>query len=303
MTEDPRHKLSLRGQLLDAQKSCCPCRLCGGAAVIKDAGPGFGYFIYCENSYATSNPSCLQAGVSIRAWAYACSELWNKLNKPVAPRTARPVKVKPLVWVHGAGFGKQEHSYADTELGTWCMTAYNGRGGRWAYTDPCGNDSEDDWLTRDECQTAVETAREARILAELEPQHAALALVAAAYRDAADVVKSVRAMLCADEIRAKTPADAQAALTAIERAAYERGKAEAQVQGDTFYILEWMAGAKPPVHPNPMRGRQSFRTPKEAIAFFKRQASDAQFLSLTKRVFITEDCTPQALALLTQEGR
>lgn len=92
-------------------------------------------------------------------------------------------------------------------------------------------------------------------------------------------------------------------LTALLLAEYERGKAEAQVQGDTFYILEWMAGARPPVHPNPMRGRQSFRTPKEAIAFFKRQASDAQFLSLTKRVFITEDCTPQALALLTQEGR
>lgn len=174
MTEDPRHKLSLSAQLEDAQKSCCPCRLCGGAAVIKDAGPGFGYFIYCENSYATSNPYCLQAGVTIRAWAYACSELWNKLNAPVAPRTARPVKVKPLVWVHGAGFGKQEHSYADTELGTWCMTAYNGRGGRWAYTDPCGNDSEDDWLTRDECQTAVEAAREARVLAELETGQAAL---------------------------------------------------------------------------------------------------------------------------------
>lgn len=57
------------------------------------------------------------------------------------------------------------------------------------------------------------------------PDH--LALVAAAYRDAADKARSVGAMLCAADIREKTPADAQAALTAIERAAYERGVREA----------------------------------------------------------------------------
>lgn len=55
----------------------------------------------------------------------------------------------------------------------------------------------------------------------------ALALVAAAYRDAADKARSVGAMLCAADIREKTPADAQAALAAIERAAYERGVRDA----------------------------------------------------------------------------
>ena len=77
-------------------------------------------------------------------------------------------KIKSLVWTHGAKFCGPDHSYAETELGTWSMTAYSGRGGRWAYTDLCGNDSEGDWPTRDECQAAVEAAREARILAALE---------------------------------------------------------------------------------------------------------------------------------------
>ena len=94
---------------------------------------------------------------------------WNTRADNHLRHEREPVKVKPLVWVHGAKFGGQDHSYADTELGTWCMTAYSGRGGRWAYTDVAGNDSEADWLTRDECQAAVEAAREASILAALEP--------------------------------------------------------------------------------------------------------------------------------------
>lgn len=54
----------------------------------------------------------------------------------------------------------------------------------------------------------------------------ALALVAAAYRNAANIVTRAGHSLDA-EILARTPADAQAALTAIERAAYERGVRDA----------------------------------------------------------------------------
>jgi len=78
-------------------------------------------------------------------------------------REREPVKIKSLVWFHGAKFSGQDHSYAETELGTWGLTAYSGREGRWAYTDATGADSEDDWLTRDECQAAAQADYEARI--------------------------------------------------------------------------------------------------------------------------------------------
>jgi hypothetical protein len=80
----------------------------------------------------------------------------------------------------------------------------------------------------------------------------ALALVAAAYRDAADrcgahsysnnyfVSKALHD--ASTDILAKTPADAQAALAAIERAAYERGVRDAAdaVPVDRYYE-SWMA--------------------------------------------------------------
>lgn len=85
-------------------------------------------------------------------------------GQPPAPA----VKVKPLVWEHDAKFCGQDCSYADTEFGAWTMTAYSGRDGRWAHTDPNGNDSEDDWSSREECEAAAQADYEARILSALE---------------------------------------------------------------------------------------------------------------------------------------
>ena len=111
----------------------------------------------------------------------------------------------------------------------------------------------------------------------------ALALVAAAYRDAAKVCETrlVGASRendwaqgwCAgiegteDDILDRTPADAQAALAAIERAAYERGVRDTLAAADRE--------AKGAVH----IGGQRFRTVK------------------------LDDLEPAALALLTQEVR
>ena len=55
------------------------------------------------------------------------------------------------------------------------------------------------------------------------------------------------------------------------------------------YILEWEAGARPPVHPNPMVGKRSFASSEDAITFFNRQASDSRFISLVKVTTIHED--------------
>lgn len=59
-----------------------------------------------------------------------------------------------------------------------------------------------------------------------------------------------------------------------------RGEDSAEVE--SRFSLEWIAGARPPVHPDPMRGRQSFRSFDQAIAFMNRQANDAKFVSLTE---------------------
>ena len=67
-------------QMMDAQAQCVPCRLCGGKAVITDAGPGFGYTIECENAARFRKPTCLQSGTRISGWAYNVSDLWNRLN-------------------------------------------------------------------------------------------------------------------------------------------------------------------------------------------------------------------------------
>ena len=110
----------------------------------------------------------------------------------------------------------------------------------------------------------------------------ALALVAAAYRDAADWLLDMRAVdddgnettpeadvyvTLINGLPKRTPADAAAALTAIERAAYERGVRDALAAADKE--------AKGKVH----IGGQAFRTVK------------------------LDDLEPAALALLTQEGR
>lgn len=79
------------------------------------------------------------------------------------------VKVKPLVWV-ACEFSGQPAFYADTEFGAWMAVAYTGRNGNWAHTDPCGNDSDDDWAWVEDAQAAAQADYEARILAAIEEQ-------------------------------------------------------------------------------------------------------------------------------------
>jgi hypothetical protein len=68
------------------------------------------------------------------------------------------------------------------------------------------------------------------------------------------------------------------------------------------FSLEWIAGARPPVHPDPMRGRQSFRSFEDAIAHVQRQAADAQFVSLTELVETSLDRSSDARSALNTSG-
>ncbi len=64
------------------------------------------------------------------------------------------------------------------------------------------------------------------------------------------------------------------------------------------FELVWNAAARPPVHPDKMRGEQSFASAEEAMARFRGLADDAEFVSLTKVTTFRED----AAALQRGEG-
>lgn len=61
------------------------------------------------------------------------------------------------------------------------------------------------------------------------------------------------------------------------------------IGSETRYHLEWIAAPRPPVHPNPMTGRQSFVSFEKAVSHMKAQASDAQFVSLEERTTTSVD--------------
>lgn len=76
--------------------------------------------------------------------------------------------IKPLEW-DAAVFCGQPCFYADSEFGAWMVVAYSGRDGRWAHTDPCGNDSDDDWDSAEAAKSAAQADYEARIAAQIQP--------------------------------------------------------------------------------------------------------------------------------------
>ena len=82
-------------------------------------------------------------------------------------RAAKGLRVKPLEWVSG-WFCDQDAFYADTSTGNWAVVQYSSRNGRWAYDDPSGEASDDDWGSASLAQAAAQSDYEARILDTLE---------------------------------------------------------------------------------------------------------------------------------------
>lgn len=58
------------------------------------------------------------------------------------------------------------------------------------------------------------------------------------------------------------------------------------VRGETEidFRIEWIAAARPPVHPKPMTGKAWFKTFERALKHMRSQAADAQFVSITEHV-------------------
>ena len=106
------------------------------------------------------------------------------------------------------------------------------------------------------------------------------------------------AELRAELDRVKAERDCLAAANAVLEA-----KVAGLVGADVWYRLTWTAAPRPPVHPTAMTGRQNFDTLEKATAFFKRLASDAEFVSMTKFVMVQLDVSDEArAALATQEA-
>lgn len=86
-------------------------------------------------------------------------------------------------------------------------------------------------------------------------------------------------------------------------------KAEAEVErlrevardGSATFKLTWIAGARPPAHPEPMTGQQTFPTLEDATAFFSSLAEDAKFVSLTKTTTHSEDISDAARSALQEK--
>ena len=153
------------------------------------------------------------------------------------------VKVKPLVWEHhpagclGSTGGIGASYIVDTRAKDGSAFFVKG-----IHPSPSFD-------TLEAAKAAAQADYEARIIAALEPQHDALALVAAAYRDAAAWLLDMRAVddngnettpeadvyvTLINSLPNRTPADAEAHLTALLRAEYERGVREAAGVMDTY---------------------------------------------------------------------
>ncbi|WP_313666169.1 hypothetical protein [Shinella sp.] len=88
----------------------------------------------------------------------------------------------------------------------------------------------------------------------------------------------------------------EAALKLIGPAPHREGEDSAEVE--RRFHVEWLAGARPPVHPEPMVGRTTFRTFDEAISHMGNQAEDEAFISLEERITTTVDRSSDARAAL-----
>lgn len=81
-----RDALNHHDQMLDAQAGCAPCKLCGGKAIITDAGIGAGYYIQCGNSLSfRDHKGCMLDGRRSGGWAYNVMDWWNRLHSVTTP--------------------------------------------------------------------------------------------------------------------------------------------------------------------------------------------------------------------------
>ncbi|EQB06245.1 hypothetical protein [Sphingobium baderi] len=99
-----RHNMPVFKQMLDAQDGCVPCKLCGGKAIITDAGIGAGYYIRCSNHVNfRASRGCMIDGCRLGGWAYNVMDWWNRLHSPTPSSADNALReaVEPWADFHG----------------------------------------------------------------------------------------------------------------------------------------------------------------------------------------------------------
>lgn len=142
---------------------------------------------------------------------------------------------------------------------------------------------------------ADETFRDLGWHDKYEATTAALAALSAQVQDAEEPTKEMSLAVALDfadnprpyhtlQAPADTNGELYRALKTIA-AAYRSAQVQdvAGTETTTRFHIEWIAGARPPVHPNPMTGRTTFESFELAVQHMKSQADDAQFVSLEER--------------------
>lgn len=84
-----------------------------------------------------------------------------------AALAAKGLRVRELEWVLGR-FCSQDAFYADAPTGNWAIVQYSSRNGRWAYEDPSGETSDEDWESASLARAAAQADYEVRIIAALD---------------------------------------------------------------------------------------------------------------------------------------
>ncbi|TCM25149.1 hypothetical protein [Novosphingobium sp. ST904] len=121
MTEKLReHRQSLNDHeaMADAQAGCVPCKLCGGRAVITDAGAGAGYYVRCENSGAfRSAEGCMVSDQRLGGWAYNVMDWWNRLHSFPTPAADEVEAVARAIYAVGCAPDEEwERAHPRTQM-------------------------------------------------------------------------------------------------------------------------------------------------------------------------------------------
>lgn len=114
---EERRDLTDHEQMLDAQSQCVPCKLCGGKAVISDAGLGAGYYIRCHNSLSMrDSKGCMLDERRLGGWAYNVMDWWNRLHAA----TTLEALTQEVERLRGAGWRDIESAPKDgTKFMVW----------------------------------------------------------------------------------------------------------------------------------------------------------------------------------------
>ncbi len=386
-----RDALSHHEQMIDAAAHCAPCKLCGGKAIISDAGTGCGYYIQCGNAQVFhASEGCLIEQRRLGGWAYNVMDWWNRLHGDDQPEGETPEKWEGPAYEYGvtwgrgsmtdhndvgkleaarqvyADYGEQKAKAAGTEVDKeWVLKVLAGEadgshGVRIALAAintcaappasdarPSGSEGEAvAWRDHDGGPCPLgdqvwpviydagamrgslgyshsipwEYVRRFGLLSAAPPatpkadecpcpchkgagiMHIAPCCNPAINSGADEGVTQAAFKALTDKLKWLCHYDELWPLIDAYRLTSANPARTEALEDDwtAVYELRWIGAARPPVHPTPMKGRQTFKSFEKAAAFFDKQPDDAEFVSLTQIMTRKLDRTEDFRAAISQ---